>query len=245
MTKLAQLQSRVVACRRCPRLVRYLDGIRREYPDYWCRPVPSFGDPSARLLLVGLAPGRSGSNRTGRMFTGDASGSFLYRALHTLRWANQPEAWGQDDGLRLRDVCITAVVRCAPPQNKPLPAEIRRCAPFVGEELRLLRRVRVVVTLGEIAHRTYLTLRGLRPRRLPIQAWDCLSAASGAGASRGVVPSESAEHQHRRVDDADVPGDVPHRRAFGRLACWRMTIGYQSSAISYQPRLLTGSLAES
>ncbi len=138
LTGIARLQERVVACRRCHRLVRYIDGIRREHPEFWCRPVPSFGDPAARILLVGLAPGRFGSNRTGRMFTGDASGSFLYQALHAMGWANQPTALGPDDGLRLRSVYITAVVRCAPPQNKPLPDEIRRCAPFVSEELRLL-----------------------------------------------------------------------------------------------------------
>lgn len=162
---LEQLHQKVTACRRCPRLVEYVGGIRARFPDYWCKPVPSFGDPKARILLLGLAPGRFGSNRTGRMFTGDASGRFLYPALHAVGLANQPDAESADDGLELRGAYITAVARCAPPQNKPADEEIRRCVEFVREEIRLLPELRVVLALGRIAHDYYLHLLGERKSR--------------------------------------------------------------------------------
>jgi len=126
--------------------------------DYWGKPVPGFGDPNARVLLIGLAPGAHGSNRTGRMFTGDASGDFLYRALYETGFASQAESRSSEDGLELRGAYITASGRCAPPDNKPLPIELARCRPYLERELDLLKQVRVVVALGGVALRTYLTI---------------------------------------------------------------------------------------
>ena len=133
---------------------------RRAYLDwdYWGKPVPGFGDPNARVLLIGLAPGAHGSNRTGRMFTGDASGDFLYRALYETGFASQAESRSSEDGLELRGAYITASGRCAPPDNKPLPIELARCRPYLERELDLLKQVRVVVALGGVALRTYLTI---------------------------------------------------------------------------------------
>jgi uracil-DNA glycosylase family 4 len=161
---LAILQQEVIECRKCPRLVEYIGEIgrvkRRAYRDwdYWAKPVPSFGDPNARVLIVGLAPGAHGSNRTGRPFTGDGSGATLYRVLHRAGFASQAESRSRDDGLRLIDAYITAVVRCAPPGNKPTPEEIRRCRPYFEGELGLLSKVRVVVALGKIAFDVYLSV---------------------------------------------------------------------------------------
>jgi uracil-DNA glycosylase len=138
---------------------------------YWGRPVPGFGDPAARLLVVGLAPAAHGANRTGRMFTGDSSGDWLYEALHRVGFANQPASRHRGDGLALAGCYVTAAARCAPPGNRPLPAELARCRPFLEAELRLLRQVRVVVTLGGIAHRAWLEASGwwarLAPRERP------------------------------------------------------------------------------
>jgi uracil-DNA glycosylase len=154
---LDELNARIVACERCPRLrahcVHIASTRRRAYADweYWGRPVPSFGDPRARVLILGLAPGAHGSNRTGRPFTGDGSGDFLYPVLHEAGFASQPRAVSRDDKMKLTDLWITAVVRCAPPDNKPTPEEMRNCAPWLDEEMRLLRNLRVVVCLGRIA----------------------------------------------------------------------------------------------
>lgn len=156
----AAISRKVVACRKCPELVAYRERVAREkrraYRDqsYWGRPVPTFGDPHARVVLVGLAPGAHGSNRTGRMFTGDASGDWLYGALYRAGFANQPNAVSVDDGLELRDVLITAAVRCAPPANKPTPEQRATCLPYLVAELAALRDVRVIVTLGKIADDT-------------------------------------------------------------------------------------------
>lgn len=161
---LVVLQQEVVACRRCPRLVEYIAEIgrvkRRAYRDwdYWAKPVPSFGDPKARVLVLGLAPGAHGSNRTGRMFTGDASGAILYRVLYRAGFATQPESRTRDDGLRLIDAYITAVVRCAPPRNKPAIEELRNCRPYLERELGLLTNLKVVVALGKIAFDVYLSV---------------------------------------------------------------------------------------
>jgi uracil-DNA glycosylase len=133
---------------------------RRAYREweYWGKPVPSFGDPNARLLIIGLAPAAHGANRTGRMFTGDRSGDFLYRALHAFGFASQPFSRSRDDGLRLHDAYVTAAARCAPPANKPLPVEIRNCRRYLELELELLRGVKVVVALGRIAFDVYLSV---------------------------------------------------------------------------------------
>lgn len=156
------LENEVVNCRRCPRLVEYRERIgqekRRAYLacNYWARPVPGFGDPQARVLVFGLAPGAHGSNRTGRPFTGDASGKFMYPVLHRLGFASQPDALDRNDGMELRNLWISAAVRCAPPDNKPLPAEIANCAEYTGRELAALKSLRVVVALGKIAFDAYL-----------------------------------------------------------------------------------------
>jgi uracil-DNA glycosylase len=157
---LAAIERRVVACRRCPELRAYCAGIartkKREFRDwiYWGKPVPGFGDRNARVLIVGLAPGAHGSNRTGRMFTGDGSGVWLYRALHRAGFANQALSNSIGDGLRLRDAYITAAIRCAPPANKPTPLQRKRCLPFLVEELEAMPRLRVAVTLGKLADDT-------------------------------------------------------------------------------------------
>ncbi len=171
---LRTLNAEIVACRACPRLIRYRERVAREKraayrdQDYWGKPVPGFGDPQAWLVLVGLAPGAHGSNRTGRMFTGDHSGIFLYDALFRAGFANQPIARSRDDGLKLKGAYITAPCRCAPPDNKPLPIELRRCSRFLDRELDLLRNVRVFLALGAIAWRAMLldlARRGTAPSR--------------------------------------------------------------------------------
>jgi uracil-DNA glycosylase family 4 len=154
---LEALNLRIVACKRCPRLREYCAEVarvrRRAYAEceYWGRPVPSFGDRQARVLALGLAPGAHGSNRTGRPFTGDGSGDFLYPVLHEAGFASQPRAVSREDGMKLTELWISAVVRCAPPANKPTPEEQRNCAPWLDEEIGLLTRLRVVVCLGRIA----------------------------------------------------------------------------------------------
>jgi uracil-DNA glycosylase family 4 len=161
---LQALAEEIVACERCPRLREHCRTVarvkRRAYLDweYWGRPVPGFGDPKARVLLVGLAPGAHGANRTGRMFTGDGSGDFLYRALYETGFASQAEAFSRNDGLELRDVWITAGARCAPPGNKPTPKEFSECSCFLERELLLLHHVQVVVVLGRLALDAYLTV---------------------------------------------------------------------------------------
>jgi uracil-DNA glycosylase family 4 len=166
---LLQIHNDIVACEKCPRLRKYDEEVarvkRRAYREetYWGKPVPGFGDPNARLLIVGLAPGAHGANRTGRIFTGDRSGDFLYRALFENGFANQPESRSADDGLKLIDAYITGAVRCAPPDNKPALDEFARCRPYLEREIDALTRVRVVVALGKIAADTYLGI--LRDRR--------------------------------------------------------------------------------
>jgi uracil-DNA glycosylase len=159
---LVQLNREVIACRKCPRLVIYREQVAREkrraYRDweYWGKPVPGFGDRDARVLVMGLAPGAHGSNRTGRPFTGDASGNFLYPVLYDTGFANQPAATDRNDGLQLRDLYITAAARCAPPDNKPLPEELTNCAPYLDLEIEGLKRLKVVVALGKIGFDAYL-----------------------------------------------------------------------------------------
>jgi uracil-DNA glycosylase len=157
------LNQRIIACCKCPRLVRYRQQVglvkRRAYREqsYWARPVPGFGDAHARLLIIGLAPGAHGGNRTGRIFTGDSSGNFLYRELHRSGFANQPTSVSRHDGLQLHAAYIDAVIRCAPPANKPSPLEIRNCLPYLEQEFELLRP-RAVLALGRIAWTEFLRL---------------------------------------------------------------------------------------
>lgn len=160
------LANDVIHCRACPRLVSWREEVavtkRRAYRDwdYWGRPVMGFGDPDARLLVLGMAPGAHGANRTGRPFTGDGSGEFLYAALHRAGFANQPHSLHREDGLRLLDCYVSGVVRCVPPKNRPNAAEIQCCRPFLLRELSLLPRVRVILALGQIAFDAFL--RGMR-----------------------------------------------------------------------------------
>ena len=176
MSWLTVLNREVVGCTRCPRLVAYREQVAREkrraYRDweYWGKPVPGFGDAAARVLIMGLAPGAHGSNRTGRPFTGDASGKFMYPVLYETGFANQPTATDRNDGLKLKDLYITAAVRCAPPDNKPLPEELAECSIFLDREIAGLEKVKVVVALGRIgfdAYLNYLKRRGLLLSRQP------------------------------------------------------------------------------
>jgi uracil-DNA glycosylase len=170
---LAVLETDIITCTRCTRLVEHCTSIarikRRAYREqtYWGRPVPGFGDPAARLFILGLAPGAHGANRTGRVFTGDRSGDFLYGVLHHTGFASQPTSVAANDGLRLRDAWISASVRCAPPDNKPTPDEIVTCREFLLRELAALKNVRVVVALGRLAHDNYLTTTGEHRSRHP------------------------------------------------------------------------------
>lgn len=165
---LTVIASRVATCRACTRLVQWREQVgvekRRAFQNdiYWARPVPGFGDPAARLLVLGLAPAAHGANRTGRVFTGDRSGEWLFAALHRAGYANRPESKGRGDGLKLQDAFITAAVKCAPPDNRPLPEERDRCHPFLDEELTALRRLRVILCLGGFAWDQ--GLRALRDR---------------------------------------------------------------------------------
>ncbi len=176
MSLLEQAREQIITCNRCPRLRTYCEAIgqtrRRAYIDqtYWARPVPGFGDPRARILILGLAPGAHGANRTGRVFTGDGSGYFMYPVLYSVGLANQPTGTSITDGLQLKHTWIASVVRCAPPADKPFPEEIRNCASHLAAEIAALPRIRLVVCLGKIAWDAYLAhlvLTGVIVRRSP------------------------------------------------------------------------------
>ena len=154
-------------CRRCARLAGFLADARQRYPGYFCRPVPSFGDPDGTLLIVGLAPGLHGANATGRPFTGDYAGLLLYQTLFEFGFSNRPDSRGPDDGLQLDGCRITNAVRCVPPQNQPAAGEVRACNDYLVEEIDSLPRGAVVLALGSIAHGAVLRARGLRPARFP------------------------------------------------------------------------------
>jgi uracil-DNA glycosylase family 4 len=164
--ELKRHQDVVIRCRKCPRLVAHLKEVSKNRPkrfrdwDYWAKPLPSFGDPNARLLIIGLAPAANGGNRTGRMFTGDRSGEWLFGALHQFGFANQPNSSRRDDDFALSDCYITATIRCAPPDNRPLPEEIENCRPYFLKELDLLKNIKVLIPLGQIAFSQ--TLKSLR-----------------------------------------------------------------------------------
>jgi uracil-DNA glycosylase family 4 len=217
-TALAILQSTIIACERCPRLVTWRRQVAQDKraafrdQDYWGKPIPSFGDPAARLLVCGLAPAAHGGNRTGRVFTGDRSGDWLFAALFRAGFANQPTSTHRDDGLKLRDCYITACVRCAPPDNKPTTQERDNCLGYLAEELGLLRKVRVIVCLGAFAWDN--VARTLRVREL----------------------------HHAERDDYDMPAK---RTRFGHGA--EMTCGPYVLVGSYHPsqqNTFTGRLTE-
>lgn len=173
MRSIDALNRAIVRCRQCPRLVRWREEVAAGPPrryrgmTYWARPLAGFGDPRARLLVVGLAPAAHGGNRTGRIFTGDRSGDWLYGTLHEFGFSNQPTSAGPDDGLKLKDCYISAAVRCAPPANKPTRQEFERCRPYLAEEMRLLKNIRVVVALGKIAFDSFLKACGENGGPLP------------------------------------------------------------------------------
>lgn len=191
MDSWANLEREIQACRACPRLVRWREQVSREKKrahlgkDYWGLPVPSFGARTAPVLILGLAPGAHGANRTGRPFTGDGAGPFLYGALHRAGWSSAPDSTARDDGLALRGARIANAVRCVPPGNRPSPAECTRCAPFLERELALMGRLRVIVCLGEIAWRA--AHRQLVGR---------LAAQAGPGNSGGIRPPRRARFGH-------------------------------------------------
>ena len=196
---LARLAREIDACERCPRLRAHCRAIarvrRRQFrtETYWGRPLPGFGDPRARLLVVGLAPAAHGGNRTGRMFTGDDSGTWLLRAMHRAGFASVPWSRTRDDGLVLRDAWITAAARCAPPGNRPRPAELVRCRPYLVRERALLRRVRVIVALGRIGFRAVLASErargGVLPRPLPRFAHGAVASLAGVTLIASFHPS--------------------------------------------------------
>ncbi len=165
MQSLEVLNARVTRCKKCPRLAKYIADVAkvkvRRYSDweYWGKPLHGFGDPDAKLLIIGLAPAAHGGNRTGRMFTGDSSGDWLMRALHESGFANQPTSKIKDDGLKLKSAYITAIVRCAPPGNKPTKEEIANCSCYLAEELRILKNVKVILTLGALAFNRYTSMQ--------------------------------------------------------------------------------------
>jgi uracil-DNA glycosylase len=165
---ISHLNNQIIHCTRCPRLVAYREGVAlqkvKRFADqqYWGKPVPGFGDETPKVLIVGLAPAAHGANRTGRMFTGDSSGDWLYRALYETGFANRPHSSGLEDGLKLHNVYITASVRCAPPQNKPLPEEIRNCRPYLEEEISNFNQTKVLLALGQIAFKNITLLMNIR-----------------------------------------------------------------------------------
>jgi uracil-DNA glycosylase family 4 len=206
-TALAAIHRRIVRCRACPRLVAHREAIarekRRQFRDdaYWGRPLPGFGDPRARLLIVGLAPAAHGANRTGRMFTGDDSGDWLMRALYQTGFASRPDSRRADDGLVLRDAFITAAARCAPPDNRPTIVELATCRPYLIEEYAALARVRVIVALGQIAFATVLAVERARgtalPRPLP-------RFGHGASVALGAITLIASYHPSRQNTQTGV-----------------------------------------
>ncbi|MGH7846692.1 MAG: uracil-DNA glycosylase [Candidatus Binatia bacterium] len=173
MSGIDALNQAIVRCRKCPRLVRWREEVARQPPPryqgqkYWARPLPGFGDPRARLLIVGLAPAAHGGNRTGRIFTGDRSGDWLYETLYRFGFSNQPSSTHPGDGLLLKDCYITAAVRCAPPDNKPTIEEFERCRPYLLQELKLLKHIRLIIALGTIAFDSFLRVYQENGGKLP------------------------------------------------------------------------------
>ena len=193
------------SCRRCPRLAAFLDVVRHQQPEYFCKPVPPFGDPQARLLIVGLAPGMHGANRTGRPFTGDHAGILLYGTLFKFGLASAPTSTAADDGLSLADARITNSVKCLPPENKPLPLEIKVCNAYLREELAQSRKTRVILALGAIAHAAVLRAHDLRSGdyRFAHGAEHALQRRTSVA---GFLSLQSLQH-------ADAPSDGRHVRS--------------------------------
>jgi len=197
--KLEDLNRQIIACRKCPRLVAWREAVavekRRAYRDwvYWGKPVPGFGDPHPRVLVVGLAPGAHGSNRTGRQFSGDASGDFLYPALYRAGYANQPHSTSRDDGLKLIGLFVTAAARCAPPGNRPTPQELANCQPYLERELELTKP-NVIVCLGRVAFERILRIFSERPSRFEFRhgAYYRLDKGKEGPGARGGNPALSA-----------------------------------------------------
>ncbi len=238
---LAVLNNEVVHCVRCPRLVAYRQQVGREKRrayldwDYWARPVPGFGDPHARVLVLGLAPGAHGSNRTGRPFTGDASGKFMYPILYKVGFASQPNAERRNDGLKLIDCYITAAVRCAPPDNKPLPSELTNCAPFLDRELAILKRGESGRGAGQnrvrcLSHLLEAQWNRAEQGRILVRARRALHDAKRRGAV-GVVSPIEPEHRHRQVDGRNVRVGLPRSEE----ACNRAMMFFPFSTIAYAP----------
>jgi uracil-DNA glycosylase family 4 len=227
--QLSDLNGEVVACRRCPRLVEWREGAAARRPaaaqeeEYWARPLPGFGDPEAMLLVVGLAPAANGGNRTGRMFTGDRSGDFLYAALHRAGYANQPQSVSRDDGLELLGAYVTAAVRCAPPDNKPTPGERDSCLPYLSAEIALLSRARVVLALGAFAYEAAYRLceKGAGARRRPRFAHGlevplaggrtlvCSYHPSQRNVFTGLLDAAMVDRVLERVADLGAPAPLP------------------------------------
>jgi uracil-DNA glycosylase len=202
---LPALAAEITACRRCPRLVGWRERValekRRAYRDetYWGRPVPGFGDPAARLVVVGLAPAAHGANRTGRMFTGDRSGDFLYAALFRAALASHPESRRRDDGQTLTGVYITAPCRCAPPDNKPTPEELAACRPFLDREIALLASARVFLALGAIGYHAVREIAGSRPREVPPFGHGVEATVTIGGRAAVVVASYHVSQQNTQT----------------------------------------------
>lgn len=214
MPSLASIERAVIACKRCPELRSYCAQVAREkrraYADhaYWGKPVPAFGDPNARVMLVGLAPGAHGSNRTGRPFTGDASGDFLYPALYRAGFASQPHATDRSDGLVLRDCIITAAGRCAPPQNKPTPQQLRNCFPYLLQEFDALPNLRVMIGLGSIGFNAILNVlreRGFAFSAAPKFGHGVHAIATNRGRAIHVVASYHPSRQNTNTGKLTAP----------------------------------------
>ena len=221
-TPLEILQREIIACRLCPRLVKHREDVarnkRRAYKDwqYWGKPVPSFGDPAAEILIVGLAPAAHGANRTGRMFTGDRSGDFLYRALYKQGFASQPHSVHAGDGLTLTNVYIAAAVRCAPPDNKPSPAEIANCRQYLERELDLLENAKVVIALGKLAFDDYLAIlkdRGKIERRSLFVFGHNTEHRTGAGQPRLISSYHPSQQNTQTGKLTETMFDAVFRRA--------------------------------
>ena len=199
-------------CTDCPRLAAFLAEAREEYPDYYCAPVAPFGDPNARLIIVGLAPGFHGANASGRPFTGDHAGLILYRTLHRFGFANKPESTARGDGLRLINCRITNSVKCVPPQNKPTPLEIRTCNKYIAAEFQQLPPNAVLLALGSIAHNATLRALELPPSELQIRACRRVCVARRSDAAR-FLSLQPLQHPNPATDRRDVRGRVRPREA--------------------------------